>query len=139
MKFMNRFLLAMIVVAPSAFGQPRIEVFTQRPAPLERLPGFELVHYDLSEPERIRQSAPRLPADEKIALAQATAFFASDAGKTYMSAMREAYRGQQKLRQYQLTKLPAIVFEDGRYVIYGSTDLVQSLALYQQYLHDRRE
>ena len=140
MKRTNSFLFAMAMVASSAFGQQQIEVFTQSATTFDSVPGFDVHHYDLSEPERVKKLyAPQLPANETLALAQAKSFFETAAGKSYMAAMRESYRGREKMLQYQLAKIPAIVFEEGRYVIYGSTDLVQAIALYQHYVQDRLE
>lgn len=140
MKPANRLLLLLSLMANVALAQPRIEVFTQNLASINTVPEFDIIHYDLSEPDRIKkQLAPVLPANESIALDRAKVFLKSEAGKQYMKAMRDAYRGRQKMLQYQLAKLPAIVFEEGRYVIYGSTDVVQALTLYQHYIQDRQE
>jgi integrating conjugative element protein (TIGR03757 family) len=140
MRHINKCILYAVLVATPVFAQERIEVFTDTPTQIENLEGVDVVYYDLSAPERIKnQFAPKLPADEKIALAQAKRFFETAEGRVYQLAMRDAYRGRQKMMQYQLTKIPAIVFDDGKYVIYGSTDLAQATMLYRAHLEARQE
>ena len=137
---MSNFLAVILFIASPIFAQEHMEVFTESPIQLDSVPGISVIHYDLSEPARIKkQSAPKLPADEKIALAQAKAFFKTAEGNAYKSAMRDAYRGKQKMMQYQLTKIPAIVFEEGKYVIYGSTDVVQATTLYRNHIQSMQD
>lgn len=140
MNCMSKFLAIILFIASPIFAQERMEVFTESPIQLDSVPGISVIHYDLSEPARIKkQSAPKLPSDEKIALAQAKAFFKTAEGNSYKAAMREAYRGKQKMMQYQLTKIPAIVFDEGKYVIYGSTDVAQAAILYRKHIQTKQE
>ncbi len=136
----NKCILLMVLIAAPAFAQERIEMFTESPANVGSVNAVEVIHYDLSEPSRLKKRlAPKLPADEKLALIKAKQFFTSEEGKAYQIAMRDAYRGRQKMMQYQLKKIPAIVFDDGKYVIYGSTDVAQATMLYRQHIESIRE
>lgn len=134
MKLTNPLVLLLAFIAAPAFAQERIEIFTESPVHIDSVLGIEIVHFDLSEPTRIKNNvAPSLPADEKLAMVHAKQFFESEEGIVFKAAMRDAYRGRQKMLQYQLTKIPAIVFDDGKYVIYGSTNVERAIALYRNY------
>lgn len=136
----NKYIVWATLIATPVFAQERIEVFTEASTQVDTLAGVDVIHYDLSAPARVKkQLAPKLPADEKVALAQAKAFFETAEGKSYKIAMRDAYRGKQKMMQYQLSKLPAVVFEGGTYVIYGTTDVAQAVRLYRQHIQDKQE
>jgi len=140
MRHINSCILWAVLVTTPVFAQESIEVFTETPTQIETFEGVDVIYYDLSAPARVKkQLAPSLPADEKIALVQAKAFFETSEGKAYKIAMRDAYRGKQKMMQYQLSKLPAVVFEGGTYVIYGTTDVAQALRLYHQYIQGKQE
>ena len=140
MCLISRCIVWAALVTTPVSAQESIEVFTVGPTQVDALAGVDVIHYDLSAPARVKkQLAPKLPADEKIALVQAKAFFETAEGKAYKIAMRDAYRGRQKMMQYQLSKLPAIVFESGTYVIYGTTDVAQAMRLYRQHIQDKQE
>jgi integrating conjugative element protein (TIGR03757 family) len=137
---MNRIFAFTALLALPVFAQETIEVFTELPVQIDALSGVEVIHYDLSEPDRIKSKLNlKLPPDEEIAKAKAKQFFQTPEGKAYQVAMRDAYRGRQKMMQYQLSKIPAIVFDDGKYVIYGTTDVAHSARLYRQHIQNKQE
>jgi integrating conjugative element protein (TIGR03757 family) len=136
----SRIFAVTALLAMPVFAQETIEIFTETPMQVDTLSGVEVIHYDLSEPNRIKhQLNLKLPPDEKIAMAKAKQFFQTPEGKAYQVAMRDAYRGRQMMMQYQLSKIPAIVFEDGKYVIYGTTDVPRAARLYRHHIQNRRE
>ena len=121
-----------------AMAQAKIEVFTDSPATINTVSGVNIIHFDLSESERLKSRAlPALPNDEARAMKIIKAFFVSPEGEAFKNDMVIATLGQQKMIRYGLKKIPAVVFDDGRYVIYGTTDVAESMRLYQ--LHRQYE
>lgn len=132
MKKLNSiFGILLLVIGSSVHAQNMIEVFTDEPVDFSQL--SSITHYDLSEPDRVRRTMSlKLPPNEEEATRIAQAWFNSPAGLAYQKAMMKAYKGKQKLIAYQLLKTPAIVFDAGKYVVYGTTDLSQAIYIYQQ-------
>lgn len=142
MKSINKMLIVLVscltswgTYAEEITSPNRIEVFTDQPALVDFIAGTEVIHYDLSAPDRLKRSSlPSFPPDRELAMQQAKAFFVSPAGEVFKREMKAALRGKQKIIQYQLKKIPAIVFADGQYVIYGSLDLADAIQRYKHHL-----
>ncbi|AQT61896.1 DUF1525 domain-containing protein [Cellvibrio sp. PSBB023] len=144
MKFIaNRIMLAglfLVFAASSSQAQTLIEVFTDLPALIDAPTDVKTVHYDLSEVSRLKQTGlPKLPPNQEQAMKMANAFFATPKGEAFKSEMRAAMRGQQKMMKYQIKKVPAIVFDEGKYVVYGSTDVFDARRLYLATLEERTD
>lgn len=110
-----------------------VEVFTEGEWQVPALPGLRIVHHDLLAPDYVRRDrAPTFSANADEAEKAAVVWFASPAGQKYQLDMRNAYRGQEMLVAYRLQKTPAIVFDAGKYVVYGSTDVITAAQLYRK-------
>jgi integrating conjugative element protein (TIGR03757 family) len=141
MKTINK-IVAMALLTSIGFSLPShaqdarmIEVFTDQPAFVDRLAGATVVHYDLSELDRLKQTGlPHLPANESLAKEKAIAFFASPEGAKFKEGIKGAMRGHQKMMRYNLQKIPAVVFDQGKYVVYGTTDVAEAARLYQVHM-----
>lgn len=133
---MMRALLLCLCLMPAlviAQGVTRIEVFSEGPVELSRLPYTKITHYDLTEPERVKRQLPRMNTkDERQAAANAKQWIESSEGQAFAERMRAAYDGHMKAMHYGLEKTPAIVFDRGEYVVYGSTDIRRALLIYRQ-------
>lgn len=128
-------LLANMTLAQNPMPSSVIEVFTDNPALIDSVAGAEIIHYDLSESDRLKQSAlPVLPPNQEEAMRIIKAFFNSPEGKAFQRNMRVALEGKRKMIQYQLQKIPAIVFDQGKYAVYGMTDVHEAARLYGVYL-----
>lgn len=141
---MNNFFLVLVLLvgifAHVARAESVVEIFVGRPTSIKPLSGIETIIYDLSLPEQVNaQYLPELPGDPAVAEKMAREFFASEKGKQFKDALKIAYRGQLTVARYQLKKIPAIVFEHGRYVVYGLTDLTRAHALYLNAIQNRSE
>lgn len=141
MKFTHKalylFSLVLLFSIPlSGHAQTQIEVFTDTPTQWDEVPGTQIIHYDLSAPEKIKaQYLPALPGDMNRAKQIMNSFLASPQGKEFLTAIREAYRGHEKMVGYQLEKIPAVVFDQGKYVVYGTTDISKAAVLYNAHLN----
>ena len=127
--------------APSLAREPTvIEVFTQAPAKMPAIPSTRIIHYDLSEAERVQDQLPRVSLkNEREARARQAAIQAdlaewlqSPQGRMYQERVRAAYAGHMKAMEYQLEKAPAVVFDGGSHVVYGTTNVKRALLLYRQ-------
>lgn len=113
-------------------GPSAIEIFTDstafRPVGAGRFPV-----YDLSAPRRWEAGLGRgLPASPAAAAALAKSRIAAS-----QDALRAAFAGQAKAADYGITKVPAVVFDRGAAVVYGSTDVGAALALYRRWREGR--
>ena len=104
---------------------------------LTQPPQSEVTVFDLSAPEKLKRSMlPTFAADPEQAEKSARAFLASSAGKSFQQQLIQSYTVQIRLSKYQLAKIPAVVFENGTYVIYGTTDLALAMERYQNFIRD---
>lgn len=97
-----------------------------------RLPGATIRLHNLNAPNEINRQLPRFTGVPAQAEKTAGNWVQSDEGKTFTEALRGAYDGHLLARKYKLQKAPAIVFDSGKYVVYGSTDIRHALLLYRQ-------
>jgi len=142
MKYIDKSLAVLLICLTSgvtnaevALSSNRIEVFTDQPVLVDFIAGAEVVHYDLSAPDRLKRSSlPSFTPDRELAIQQARVFFESPEGEDFKREMKAALRGKQKMIHYQLKKIPAIVFANGQYVVYGSLDLADAIQRYKRYL-----
>lgn len=121
-------------VSVSASAQPalNVEVFSDSAVSPHDLPGVTLTYYNLNELELVKaRYLPTLPPDPARAQSLFHSFLNSEKGAKFTSEMRRAYKGHQQMVRYQLEKVPAIVFDDGRYVIYGLLDVREALVIYR--------
>ncbi len=142
MKFMNRRIALFIVAWASSDGiaqtHPYLEVFSDDAVAREEFPGVQVNYFRLSDPERVKeQYLPALPPDLAKATAIMNTFLASESGRVFREKISEAYQGHELMVKYQLEKVPAIVFDKGRYVIYGTTDVRQALIIYRERMQSR--
>lgn len=141
---MNKYhlLFAALSIFSSVFAHSQetiIEVFVDGPLEVPALPNAQIDVYDLSMPEKVKDTLlPTMPEDPVQAKLIAREFLNSPAGAHFQNSLRAAYAGKLKTIKYQVKKIPAIVFEEGRYVIYGSTDIIGAMHTYDQFLRMNR-
>lgn len=125
-------LIVFGVALQTVNAQTQIEIFSDAAIPAENISGVEVIYYDLSEPEKVKAKyLPVLPSDVERATQIFQSFLVSAEGVEFQQVMKEAYRGHQKMVSYQLEKIPAVVFDQGQYVVYGITDVNKARALYK--------
>lgn len=121
-----------VVAFQAAQAQTQIEIFSDVALPVENVSDVNLIYYDLSEPERVKTKyLPVLPPDVDRATQIMKEYLTSAEGLEFQKVIKEAYRGHQKMVAYQLEKIPAVVFDQGQYVVYGITDVNKARALYK--------
>jgi integrating conjugative element protein (TIGR03757 family) len=121
-----------MLVASALTKYPQIEAFTTARTPIATVSIPAVQVYTLDAPAMIEaELSATLPVT--VDSAESTA---RQAVQPYWRAqaqqLTQAYQGLLKARQYELQKLPAIVF-DGQAVVYGVTDLEQALRDYRRW------
>jgi integrating conjugative element protein (TIGR03757 family) len=113
----------------------RIEVFLSARAQVEtRAADLEVpvTVYDLDAPAREEaRFSQGLPADRDQAMAEAKRRLA-DISQSEQDRINSAFDGLLKALQYGLDRYPAIVFDDGQAVVYG-TGLEEALGHYRKW------
>lgn len=112
-----------------------IEVFTKHPKSVAKVSGHQVIVHDLSAPEKLQ--TPTFSASSNRAEKEALAWLKSSAGQRHVSALRDAHNGQVKAIKYGLKKIPAVVFENGKYAVYGTTNVRSALKDY--YAKNRKQ
>ena len=121
-----------MLVASALTKYPQIEVFTTAHTPIATVSIPAVQVYTLDAPAVIEaELSGALPRDPSTALALAQREV-QGAWRETAKRLTMAYQGLLKARQYELQKLPAIVF-DGQAVVYGVTDLEQALRDYRRW------
>jgi integrating conjugative element protein (TIGR03757 family) len=135
---MNKFLSCLLIFfsVSTQASSIRIDLFVEKTESIDSIPGVELIIHDLSAPDTLhRQYLPSaLSADPATAKVQAQAFFSSPRGREYTSRLQAAYAHKGLMMRYNIQKIPAMVFDGGKAVIYGSTNIEMGIQLYQGYL-----
>jgi integrating conjugative element protein (TIGR03757 family) len=112
-----------------------IEVFMDGDLTPPELPGFRVMVYDLSELAHLSEPVELTPDDPKTATPESLealgrAYAASDAFKHRQGRIKIAAKVYEKLMRYGVTRIPAIVFDEGDSVVYGTTDIALALQDY---------
>lgn len=135
------FLLLFFYAFPAG-AEPTIEVFSDERFPItgidsvrERF-GIEVTNYDLGAPKRwTAEMSVNLPVVPQQAKAVLLSRFEKIGMDKVKQSLQEAYIGHMKAYQYAITRYPAIVFDQGKSVVYGVVNLPQALRIYQNGSH----
>lgn len=112
----------------------KVDVFVERPLAVKGIPNTDITIFDLSRKDVVQATAPRFPPNPEIAQAMAKQWLESPEGQTYIADLKAAYTGHAKMIEYGVLKLPAIVFDNGKFVIYGTTDLMLAVRDYDHFM-----
>lgn len=132
---MYKFLLMTFLICMSAMvnAQVQVDVFHWGDIKKDsRLPAATIRLFNLNAPTEINRQLPRFTGAQAQAEKAAGDWVTSSEGKVFTEALRSAYDGHMLARKYKLQKAPAIVFDSGKYVVYGTTDIRHALLLYRQ-------
>lgn len=127
-------IFIILSMSPMAFGQPLIELFSDKSVATPSIPGVAIMVFDLSRVEELRKSTPHFSVDSRRAEMQAIAWLGSPEGKQHIDSLQAAYTGHVKMMTYDIQKIPAIVFDQGKFVIYGTSDIALALADYDRFM-----
>jgi len=122
-----------------AAEQPIIEVITSDAYPVsgiqsvQRL-GFSVNVYNLDDGKRLVADLGRhLPNNQDAAKKALEKRFKKMGDVAVKQQFMKAYQAVTLGTQYGLSRYPAVVFNHGESVVYGETNLIQALRLYQQW------
>lgn len=132
---------AMMVAIPAQAGEqePVVEAFFSDEFPVHGRDelvnhGIEVRLYNLDDSKRLTSSlAVGLPPNQEQAKAALEQRFKNQGMDAVRNQFAQAFQGMIVGTQYGLDRYPAIVFDRGRAVVYGETDLVQALESYRQW------
>lgn len=131
MKILLIFLMSAMVLQVQA--QTVIEVFSDRSMSAVNIPGATVTVYDLSRAVSLESELPALPSDPVLAEQKAKDWIQSAAGQSHVSRVKAAYRGHEQMIIYGVQKIPAVVFEKGKYVVYGTLDVALAVRDFDDY------
>jgi len=96
--------------------------------------GLSVNVYNLDDGKRlVAQIGANLPNNQNAAKNVLQQRFKEMGDKQVKAQFIQAYQAVTLSTQYGLTRYPAVVFNHGESVVYGETNLVQALRLYQQW------
>ena len=119
--------------------QPFIEVISSDLFPVSDIQvlqrqGYSINVYNLDNGKRlVAQIGANLPHNQEAAKNALQQRFKKMGEEQVKAQFIQAYQAVTISTQYGLTRYPAVVFNHGESVIYGETNLVQALRLYQQW------
>lgn len=117
----------------TASAQAVIEVFVDQAINVPTIPNVSVVVFDLSRVAELKKKLPRFPPDQSLAMTEAKSWMASPAGKMYAANLQAAYAGREIMMKYGIQKIPAVAFDRGQFVVYGTTDILQAIADYDHF------
>lgn len=96
--------------------------------------GYEVRRYNLDAPQTLlARISQHLPATQDAAKRALEAQLHQRGPQSLHQQLLTAYQGLSLATQYRIDRYPAVVFEQGRAVVYGVTDLNQALLRYRQW------
>ncbi|WP_404360463.1 TIGR03757 family integrating conjugative element protein [Methylotuvimicrobium sp. KM1] len=96
--------------------------------------GIEVKIYNLDDAERLTANlAIGLPPDQEQAKAALERRFKEQGMEAVQKHFMQAFQGRIVGVQYGISRYPAIVFDHGRAVVYGVTDLNRAVAIYREW------
>lgn len=96
--------------------------------------GIEVKTYNLDDGKRLTATlANGLPPDQEQAKAALERRFKEQGMEAVQKHFTQAFQGQILGVQYGISRYPAIVFDQGRAVVYGVTDLNRAVAIYRDW------
>lgn len=96
--------------------------------------GYDVKLYNLDAPKQLFVSlSQHLPANQTAAKRTLEQRLQQHGRQALQQQLITAYQGLSLAMQYQVDRYPAVLFDQGRAVIYGVTDLEQALSLYRQW------
>jgi integrating conjugative element protein (TIGR03757 family) len=115
-----------------------IEVFNHGPIPASEftVPGTQVKLQNLKLADDINAQSPDFdfepnnPESLNSVKKQAAVWMRSPQGQAHQKQLREAWKPVERLFDCGIEKLPAITFENCKYVVYGTTNVRQALADY---------
>ena len=122
-------IMALLLTSRVATAEPMsVEIFADGEVLTPLITNMKIIAYDLDEITYMRQNAPTFNRGSVEASKEAAHQWLNS--KDYQSYKQQVMRVQYPLTlisKYQLSKIPAIVFDKGKYVIYGTTDVELAL------------
>ncbi len=122
-----------------AAEKPFIEVVTSDFFPVTNLhvlqgQGFLVKVYNLDDGKRlVAQIGANLPNNQNAAKSALQQRFKKRGKEQVKAQFIQAYQAVTISTKYGLSSYPAVVFNHGESVVYGETNLVKALSLYQQW------
>ncbi|WP_404357111.1 TIGR03757 family integrating conjugative element protein [Methylotuvimicrobium sp. KM1] len=96
--------------------------------------GIEIKTYNLDDGKRLTANlAAGLPPNQEQAKATLERRFKEQGMESVQEQFTQAFQGQIAGMQYGISRYPAIVFDRGKAVVYGVTDLNRALAIYREW------
>lgn len=96
--------------------------------------GIEVKTYNLDDAERLMADlAIGLPPDREQAKAALERRFNEQGMEAVQAQFTQAFQGQIAGVQYGISRYPAFVFDRGKAVVYGVTDLNRAVAIYREW------
>lgn len=130
----NIVVLVLASIIGHVQAQTTIEVFSDRPMTSLSIPGATVTVYDLSRAGDLESELPALPADPEKATQLAKEWVKSAAGQAHIARVKAAYKGHEQMIVYGVQKIPAVVFEQGKYVVYGTLDVALAVRDFDDYM-----
>ena len=128
----------LMLFSMTASAKPVIEVITSDRYPVTGVQsalnqGYAVQIYNLNDGKKlVKRLAGTLPPNQTAAKQKLENTLHNMGQQAVQAAFMKAFKAQQLAAQYGLDRYPAIVFEHGRSVIYGVTDLNAALKRYHR-------
>ena len=133
-------VMTLIMNASIATAEPmRVEIFADGEVLPPTIANMEIIAYDLNEITYMRQNAPTFKRGSLEASKNAAYEWLNS--KDFQSYKQQVMRVQYPLMlisKYKLSKIPAIVFDKGNYVIYGTTDIELALREWSRFMENTK-
>ena len=113
----------------------RVDIFYADDAQEKRvIEGVDISYYSLGKSQSIQNSISlKLPTDLNSAASFMSSYSNSEEGKENIQQIVEGYQGVGKALSLGVKELPAVVIDE-RFVVYGTTDVLEALDYWRVYM-----
>lgn len=139
----SRLIIACLLLGSSAaMSEPlkAVHVFSDEPVEVPHFPSVDITVYDLSKASYHKNNPLVIPArtpEEAQAIAQNVESLPQY--QQHVESVRKAYLPYQIMGELGISRLPAIVFNKGTHVVYGTTDIMQAIEDYKIFTQRNKE
>lgn len=135
MKYLKA-LIPLLMCSVMANADPvSIEIFADGAVKIPLISNFKIMAYDLNEITYMNQHKPTFKR-QSVEASKAAAFewLNSKDYENYKQQVIRVNYPMMLISKYQLSKIPAIVFNEGEHVIYGTTDIKLAIVEWTRFM-----
>jgi integrating conjugative element protein (TIGR03757 family) len=141
-KMIKRLVLWVLAISPPCFAEAllpyvqKIEVFADGAVTVPRYDGVVVIAYDLNEITEMNKAITFKGKSLEESHLMMKQWFESPAYQHFQQQQKIVLEPMNLMAKYGVAKIPAIVFNEGHFAVYGTTDVQKAIRDIEQLMAD---